>query len=244
MGGMVRVQRRERTTWITLDAPERLNAFTVDDYHDVRVAFEAAAAGADETRAVVITGTGRAFSAGADRSLVDGTASESDRGRVGDEFVGLLQAVGACPKPVVAAVNGLAVGIGSTLLLHCDLVVAAESARFRFPFTALGMAPEAGSSVLLPARARWGDTMWALLSSEWIDSATARDMGLVWRVVPDADLIEEAGRVTGALAALDPDSVTATKRLLTVGRAELVAAAMERETAATADLVSRPPSRN
>jgi len=228
---------------LTLDRPERLNAFTADDYRDVRLAFERAASD-DGTRVIVLTGSGRAFSAGADRALVDGSAGADELRRAGDEFVAMLDAVDACEKPVVAAVNGLAVGIGCTILLHCDLVVSAASARFRFPFTALGVAPEAGSSVLLPARARWGDALWAMLSSEWIDAPAALAMGIVWRVVPDDALGAAAEDVAGTLAALDPAAVAATKRLLVAGRADAVRGAIAREHAEMAALVAarRNPS--
>jgi enoyl-CoA hydratase/carnithine racemase len=213
---------------LTLTRPERLNAFTAGMYRDLRVALDRATSDAD-VRAVVVTGAGRAFSAGADRSLVDGTATDEERALVTEEFTGMLDALGGCPKPVVAAVNGVAVGIGCTMLLHCDLVVVAESARLRMPFTALGVLPEAGSSVLLPLRARWHDAAWAMLSSEWIDAPAAVAMGLAWRVVPDGAVVDEAHAAADAIAAHDPHVVEATKRLLTEGRAELVRAAIERE---------------
>jgi enoyl-CoA hydratase/carnithine racemase len=103
------------------------------------------------------------------------------------------------------------------MLLYCDVVILAESARLRFPFTALGIVPEAGSSALLPTRARWTDAMWAMLSSEWIDAADAVRTGLAWRCVGDADLLEEATRASAVVAAHDPRSVAATKRLLMSG---------------------------
>jgi len=215
-------------TWLTLDRPERLNSFTGRDYRELRIGIERATSDT-ATRVIVLTGTGRAFSAGADRSLVDGTAVAADLKLAGDEFGAMLEALGRCDKPILAAVNGLAVGIGCTILLHCDLVLMAESARARLPFTSLGIVPEAGSSALLPARARWGDAMWAMLSSDWLDAPTCLAMGLVWRVVPDAELLDDIERVAATLAARDPGAVTATKRLLVAGRTELVRAAMHRE---------------
>ncbi|HET6950198.1 MAG TPA: enoyl-CoA hydratase/isomerase family protein [Acidimicrobiales bacterium] len=237
-GALVREEHRDHATWLTLDRPERLNVFTGAGYDELGAAVDRAAAD-PATRVVVLTGTGRAFSAGADRSLVDGTATPDERRRAGEGFTALIEAVGRCETPIVAAVNGLAVGVGCTILLQCDLVLAARSARFRFPFTALGIVPEAGSSVLLPARARWGDAAWALLSSEWIDAPAACEMGLAWRAVPDADLVAETTRVAATIAAVDPAAVAATKRLLTAGRAELVRAAMAREQAAMGALLAR-----
>jgi enoyl-CoA hydratase/carnithine racemase len=114
----------------------------------------------------------------------------------------------------------------------------AASARSRLPFTALGIVPEAGSSALFPAQTRWGDAVWAMLSSEWIDAASALAMGLAWRVVPDQHLIEETEGVAATIAAHDPAAVAATKRLLLEGRAEVVRAAMDRENAASRHLRS------
>lgn len=211
--------------WLTLDRPEKLNAFTGAMQHDLRVAVERA--GADpEVRAIVLTGEGRAFSVGADRSLLDGTADPADHALAAEEFPRLLEAVGTSPTPVLAAVNGLAVGLGTTILLHCDVVLVGASARLRLPFTAMGIVPEAGSSVLLPTNPR---ARWAMLSSEWIHADAAVAMDLAWRAVPDDALAEETQRAAEVLAALDPAGVAATKRLLIDGRADAVRAAMARE---------------
>ncbi len=213
---MVQERRDSSTVWLEFNRPECLNAFTVAGYRGLREALDRLATD-DTVRAVVLTGRGRAFSAGADRSLLDGALPDSDRRRAGEEFGQLLETLGSFPKPLFAAVNGLAVGFGCSMLLYCDVVILAETARLRFPFTALGIVPEAGSSALLPARARWSDAMWAMLSSEWIDAADAVRTGLAWRCVRDADLLEEATRASAVVAAHDPRSVAATKRLLMSG---------------------------
>jgi enoyl-CoA hydratase/carnithine racemase len=232
-------ERRDGVVWLTFERPERLNAFQSDDYRALDAALAAAAAD-PESRVVVLTGTGRAFSAGADRSLVDGTATAVELTEAGTAFNALIERLVTFPKPLFAAVNGLAVGFGATLLVHCDLVLMAETARVRFPFTALGIVPEAGSSALLSTRARSADGVWAMLSSEWIGAADAVAMGLAWRAVPAPELVASTQRAATTVAALDPDAVAATKRLLTHGRADLCRAAMRRETAAMADLVGHP----
>lgn len=231
-------ERRDGVQWLTFDRPERLNAFTSLDYHELEAGL-ATAASDHETRAVVLTGTGRAFSAGADRSLVDGTATAAEMDAAGTEFARLLERLVTFDTPLFAAVNGLAVGFGATILLHCDLVVMAESARLRFPFTALGIVPEAGSSGLLATRTRGADGVWAMLSSEWIDADGAVEMGVAWRAVPDGELRDRTHEAAATVAALDPRAVAATKRLLTAGRAEVCRAAMERETAEMAQLLER-----
>lgn len=225
---MLRERRADGIAWVTFDRPEKLNAFRVDDYRDLRDVVERAADDAS-VRVIVLTGSGRAFSAGADRTLVDGSASANELEQAGIEFRMMLEALAVSGTPVLAAVNGLAVGFGCTLLLHCDLVLVAASARLRLPFTALGIVPEAGSSALLPMRARWPDAAWTMLSSEWFDADDAVAMGLAWRVVPDDDLLAETTRAASSIASHDPAAVAATKRLLTAGRLDVVRAAMARE---------------
>jgi enoyl-CoA hydratase/carnithine racemase len=227
---MIEERHEGAVTWLTLNRPDRLNAFTVDAYRDLRLALERLAAD-DDTRVAVLTGRGRAFSAGADRSLLDKSAGEFDMRRAGDEFKKFLEVLGGFDKPLFAAVNGLAVGIGCTMLLYCDVVLIAESARLRFPFTELGIVPEAGSSVLLPARVRVADAAWVMLSSEWIDAPRAAQMGLANRMVADGDLLTETAGAAAAVAAHDPRSVVATKRLLTAGRLDAARLAIDRELA-------------
>ena len=240
---MIRTADAESVRWIRFERTERLNAFTVEGYRDLRVAIEAAAVDS-EVRVVVLTGVGRAFSVGADLSLLDGTSEETDGDLdAGDEFERLLLALASFSKPLIAAVNGIAVGFGCTLLLHCDLVVAGRSARLRLPFTRMGIVPEAGSSVLVRSRVRDDDAMWAMLSSEWIEADEARRIGMVWRVVDDDALAGEAAAVAGTLAERDPAAVAETKALLTEGRADLVLRAHRREIAAMGRLLTRSAPR-
>lgn len=228
------------TMWLTFDRVERLNAFTAAGYRDLRIALEGAATD-DATRVVVLTGEGRAFSVGADKSLLRGTVADHERRSAGEEFSALLDVLSEFRKPLFAAVNGLAVGFGATLLLYCDVILMAATARLRMPFTALGIVPEAGSSMLLTARTRWADAMWAMLSSEWIDAAAAHRMGLAWQVVPAPDLITETSKAAAVVAALHPQSVSATKRLMTAERHQGVRRAIRREIEEM-ELLFRPTS--
>ncbi|GFG98856.1 crotonase [Mycobacterium timonense] len=228
MANMFHERRDGAVAWLTLDRPERLNAFTAAGYHELRVALQRLACD-DAVRAVVLTGRGRAFCAGADRSLLDAAAPNTVRQHAVDEFLLLLDILGGFEKPLLAAVNGVAVGFGCTLLLYCDLVLLAETARLRFPFTALGIVPEAGSSVLLSARMRWADAMWAMLSSEWIDAAAAFRTGLAWCVVPDAELLEQVSSAATLISTHDANAVAATKRLMTNGRHNAALDAIKRE---------------
>jgi enoyl-CoA hydratase/carnithine racemase len=222
------IGRSEGVQTLTLERPDRLNSFTVADYRELREAVERATADSS-TRALVITGTGRAFSVGADKSLLTGAGDADESARAGIEFDALLDVIGECDKPIIAAVNGLAIGFGCTLLCYCDLVIMAQGARLRLPFTALGIVPEAGSSALMATRARWSDTVWSMLSSEWIDATAAHDMGLAWKVVQDSELMVAAAGAASTIAALDPAAVAATKRLLVAGRSDAARAARQRE---------------
>lgn len=242
---MVRVATDRHVRWLHFDRPDKLNAFTVEAYRDLCDELHAVVDDSD-VHVVVLTGEGRAFSAGADRSLLggsDGADTTDTELDAGEEFERLVMTLATYPKPLVAAVNGFAVGVGCTMLLHCDFVVAARSARLRLPFTSMGIVPEAASSVLLPTRVRWDEAMWAVLSSEWIEAERAQQIGLVWRVVDDNALADEATAVATTLADLDPDAVAATKALLVAGREDAVRAAHQRELAAMGALMDPARSR-
>ena len=124
-------------------------------------------------------------------------------------------------KPLIAAVNGAAIGVGTTMLMHCDLIVAARSARFVMPFTALGLVPEAASSLLFPRLLGVQRASALLLLGEPLDAATAHEWGFVNRLVDDGALMQTAREMAQRLAALPPQAVRLTKRLIRHGNAEL-----------------------
>jgi enoyl-CoA hydratase/carnithine racemase len=131
-------------------------------------------------------------------------------------------------KPLVAAVNGAAIGVGTTMLAHCDLVIAAQSARFVMPFTSLGLVPEAASSLLFPRLIGHQRASAMLLLGEAIDADTARDWGLVYRVVANSELLTVARSVASRLAMLPPEAVRQTKDLMKNGHPD-VAGRIEQE---------------
>jgi enoyl-CoA hydratase/carnithine racemase len=135
----------------------------------------------------------------------------------------------------VAAVRGAAIGIGTTLLLHCDASVVARSARLQMPFTRLGLVPEAGSSLLLAARIGQARASWMLMSGEAVDGETAARDGLVTRAVEDAEVEATAVAMAAQLAALPPGAVADTKRLLRAPPSAALADAMGRERAAISE---------
>jgi enoyl-CoA hydratase/carnithine racemase len=229
---MLAVEDHGSVRVLRLNRPHRLNAFN----HELYAALGDALRGAQEDGAVavvVITGTGRAFSAGADlQDLRDPELAPL----FSPAFEAMLDSFAATTKPIIAAVNGLAVGIGTTLLLHCDLVLADAGARFRTPFPQLWTTPEAGSSVLLPMRVGPHFAKWMLLTGEWVDAPTAARFGLVAEICPEGTVRERALALGAHLAALPPAALAAAKTLVDDGLNDLVSAARRRERAAAADL--------
>lgn len=209
---------------ITLNRPERLNAFTPSSYR----AFAAAlrdAAGNEQTAAVLVVGAGRAFCSGVD--LVElATAAPSEVAGAFDELIGELLDF---PKPLVAGVHGSAVGFGTTLLLHCDVVIVADDARLRLPFTELGTVPEAGSSWLLAQVVGSQNASELLLTARWIAGTEAVTLGIANRATEASTVLADATALAHRIAALPRGATEATKRLVRHGRAEAVRAAMQRE---------------
>jgi len=205
---------------LTLNRPARRNAFNDQQYDDLREAL-AGARKDDAIRAVLITGSPGAFSAGQD---IDEMGS-------GRSFTPFVDQVSTFDKPLLAAVNGVAVGIGLTLLPHCDLVYVADSARLRAPFVSLGLVCEAGSSLLLPMIVGPQHAADVLLSGDWITAQQAVEMGLALRCVPEAELLPVALSKAKAIAAQPLAALRESKRLLLATRADALRMARTREDA-------------
>ena len=173
-----------------------------------------------------MTGRGRAFCAGVD---LDHLAAIHAGTEGSHHTIDFNQALRTADTPVIAAVNGLAVGVGTTMCLHVDLVIAGESARFRTPFASLGVAPEIGSSWLLPQQIGHQRAAWMLLSAEWIDASSASVWGLVFEVVPDSWLLERAVALGASIAANDRAAIAAAKRVVRRWREPMIEAAESME---------------
>ena len=216
---------------LTLNRPSRLNAFTADSYR-LLAARLGEADGDTRVHVVVLRGAGRAFCSGVDVELLGADERIPQRGGPGDlleEFQRLMDALTTLTKPLVAAVNGPAVGIGATILLHCDVVLVADGARLRFPFTSLRTAPEAGSSWLLREAVGPQRAAELLYTARWVEADEAVALGLAVRRCPPESLGDEAQALALTMAAQPPAAVAAAKRLLRAGRADAVKAAVERE---------------
>jgi len=203
---------------LRLNRPEKRNAITFAMYQ--RLAAELHAALDDSAvRAVLLSGAGTSFSAGNDlNDFLTGPEFTSAH-----PVMDLLRTLASFDKPLVAAVHGPTIGIGVTLLLHCDLVVAAQGTQLIMPFVALGLVPEAGSSLLLPRLVGQQRAAELLLLGQPLDTVEAQRLGLVNRVVEPDKLLEEARSLAQRLAQQPVDALRATKRLLRGDAAELLA---------------------
>ncbi len=194
---------------IRMNRPEKKNAILGEMY--AAMAEHLVAADRDATvRALIISGEGGAFTAGNDLSDFLNRPESEDEPPVRRFMVGLSN----LEKPIVAAVDGLAIGIGTTMLLHCDLVVASTRARFQTPFVNLGLVPEFASSWLLPARMGPQRAAELLLLAETLDAGAAKDFGLVNRVVEAGELDAAAMHMAQRLAAKPPEAMRESKRLM------------------------------
>ena len=234
----VRVEAAGAVMTIAFDRPDKKNAITAAMYATMADALEQAS-GAAAVRCVVIHGSPQAFTAGND---LQDFLSNPPRGDDSPVFR-FLRGIATFAKPLVAAVNGPAVGVGTTMLLHCDLVYAGESARFSTPFAQLALCPEAASSLLLPAAAGYHRAAEMLLLGEPIGPLEAREMGFVNAVLPDEKTIPHALARAAALARLPASSLRATKRLMKQGQQEAVAPQMAAEGAEFTAMLRSPEAR-
>ena len=221
---------------VAIDRPAKRNALTRAMY--VALAGALSGAQAAGARAIWLHGSAECFTAGND--LGDfARAAPGERSAAWD----FLEAMIACPTPIVASVNGAAVGVGTTMLLHFDLVYCSASARFQLPFINLGLCPEAASSLLLPALAGRLRAAELLLLGEPFAAAAAREAGLVNQVLPDAAAADALGRARAeALAAKPPEALRTTRALLRRDQAQ-VAERMRLEGVEFARLLHGPEAR-
>ncbi len=225
-----------RVRTLTLDRPDALNAFNEALYEATATALVEAAAD-PEVAVVLLTGNGRAFSAGNDLNEMAARIADPSMADQGSHFTSMIDALTAFPKPLICAVNGLGVGIGTTILGYADLVFMSSQARLKCPFTSLGVAPEAASSYLLPQLIGRQNAAWLLMSSEWVSAEEALRMGLAFKICEPDQLLPEARRHAEILAARPIPSLMAVKQTIAEPSKPGIAAATERENAHFADLM-------
>jgi enoyl-CoA hydratase/carnithine racemase len=220
--------------------PERKNALTDAMYVELELALEAAVSD-PAVKAVLVSGAQGVFTAGND---LDGFVTSPPRDAQAPVFR-MLRRLALFSKPVVAAVEGLAIGVGTTMLLHCDLVYASPDARFALPFVNLGLVPEGASSVLLPQLAGYQRAAEKLLLGDPFPAEEALAMGLVNRIVPSEELLSFARQQATRLASLPTGSVADTKALMRLGqrgsmREPAIMAHMDEEIRRFADRLGMP----
>ncbi len=237
-GSNVALEVKDAIAWITLDRPERKNAFTNPMWADFLAVLDRVLADRS-VRVVVLSGAGDNFTAGADVALMEG---EWDGGDAGDHpFAGVMtHLTQTFDKPIIAAVDGVAIGFGLTVLLHCDFVYVSDRARLRAPFVRLGVVPEAASSFLLPEILGTRNAAELLYTADFIDGARAVELGIANVSVAPEELLPTALATATRIAENPPGAVRATKRLLLETRRDQVLAAIERENTAFAKRMGTP----
>jgi enoyl-CoA hydratase/carnithine racemase len=205
----LKIENAGRVRILRIHRPEAMNAMNNDVFGAIREALVEAEAD-DSVAAAILTASGdRAFSAGQDLTeMLEATEPGTH------QFPSMLEVVTSFRKPLIAAVNGLGVGIGMTVLAHCDLVLMSSTARLRTPFPQLGLAPEAASSYTFASRMGWQNAAHVLLSGRWFSAEECQEMGYVWRVCAPENLETETLEVAQEIAANPIPSLIATKTLM------------------------------
>lgn len=237
---LLRVEDDRRVRLITLDRPEALNAFN-EALYDATAGVLIDASASSEVAVVVLTGSGRAFSAGTDVAEMAARTVDPDSFEAGEHgFTGLIDQLTNFPKPLLCAVNGMALGIGATLLAYAELVFMSTDARVRCPFTDLAVAPEAASSYLFPLLLGRQHASWLLMSSEWFSADDCEEMGLAFRVTTPEGLLPETLEFAHRLASKPLASLVETKRTIVAAHRDLIQAARARENLAFRRLMGAP----
>ncbi|NQY92208.1 MAG: enoyl-CoA hydratase/isomerase family protein [Deltaproteobacteria bacterium] len=211
---------------LTLNRPEARNAFNAEQWRETRLSFQRAMAD-DAVRVVVVTGAGGAFTAGQDlgeMGAIDTSDASAENG-----FSLFMDELVEFDKPLIAAVNGVGVGFGLTMLLYCDYVYMSRDARLRAPFITLGVVPEAASSYLLPVICGWRAAVDLLFESDFIDADRALELQLATQLCQPEQVLGMALEGAARLAAKPLGSLRHTKRLLIASRNEQVVSARRRE---------------
>jgi len=231
-------ENRDGVLRIEINRPDKKNALTSAMYQAMADAIKLAEADRG-VRVVLIHGKPDLFTAGNDlQDFLDNPPRDENR-----PVFQFLRNLSTAQKPLIAAVAGVAVGIGTTMLLHCDLVYAAPNARLQLPFVNLGLVPEAASSLLLPALVGYQRAAELLLLGEPFGAQAAKDIGIVTAVVPEAELLATAWAQAQKLAQKPPTSVRLTKQLMKRGFSAAMAQQMELEIGHYGQLLGAPAAK-
>lgn len=230
----VRIDDADGVRLVTWDRPEARNAMNDELWDATTTALEDARSDAS-IGCVVLTGTGQAFTAGQDLGEMLEPPQHDDGELHG--YRGLIPVLEAFDKPLLAAVNGVAVGFGATVLPYCDIVWVSREARLKVPFMTLGVTTEAAGSLLLPERMGWQAAAHFIFTAGWLSAEQAVEAGLAWKVSAPEALLEEVMTTARQIASMPVDPLQATKRLMVAARLDAVRAARQREDAEFVRLV-------
>lgn len=234
-------RKADRVFTIQMNRPEKKNAITQKMYAMLAEGLRTADKD-DDIRVVVLRGSGDQFTSGNDiRDFQSQSAGGGDRGPV--TTTAFFEAMLGLRKPLIAAVQGYAIGIGTTMLLHCDLVYAGNSAVFSLPFVNLGLCPEFGSSFILPDLAGQHRASELLLLGDRFSPEQARKVGIVNQVFDDAALMDNVMEIANRLARKSPSALMATKQLMKGHSKDAIRAAIQTDGEMFAELLSGPEAR-
>lgn len=222
MNDVILQSRQSGVLTLSFNRPAKMNAINREMYGALALALNEAA-GDFSIRSVIITSEGDHFTAGNDiKDFMDHPPTADD-----SEVATFLASLLNFPKPLLAAVKGNAVGVGATLLFHCDVVLASPSAKFSMPFTSLGLVPEAGSSYLFPALVGYQRAARIFFTGESFDATEAKEMGVISSIA--SDVLAETLKIAIQIAEQPPQAIINTKALLKASKHDAVAAVMSAE---------------
>jgi 2-(1,2-epoxy-1,2-dihydrophenyl)acetyl-CoA isomerase len=226
----IRVDQREGYRIVTLNRPQRLNAFNEAMHQALSAALDEAVAD-KACRALLLTGAGRGFCAGQDlNDRVPQPGQTRDTGAGLDKYYNpLVRRLHALPFPTVAAINGVAAGAGCNIALHCDIVLAARSARFIQAFAKIGLVPDAGGTWLLPRLVGMARARGLALLAEPLAAEQAEQWGLIWKAVDDASLMAEAEKLCAHFATAPTTALTLARRALDAAETNTLDAQLDLE---------------
>jgi 2-(1,2-epoxy-1,2-dihydrophenyl)acetyl-CoA isomerase len=215
---------------LTLNRPDRLNAFTVQMHEEAARALDAVSKG--EARVLVLTGAGRGFCAGQD--LSDSAVAPGGEGvdlgeALEKRYNPLIRRLTRLPMPVICAVNGVAAGAGANIAFACDIVIAAKSAKFIQSFANIGLIPDSGGTWTLPRLAGQARALGLTLTGEPLSAERAEAWGMIWKCVDDDKLVAEAEALAAKFAAAPTSGLAATKMLIREGAARTLDAQLDLE---------------
>lgn len=208
------IERSNSVAVLRLNRPEVLNAYNPKMGRELSASLRMLAE--DDSRVVILTGAGRAFCAGADISRPKDRASQWDPNivRAYEGEMAMVRLMVSYPKPIIAAINGITLGVGFSLILPCDIRLASENARFGATYTRIGMVPELGSSFLLPRIIGFGNAMELLMTGRTIEADEALRLGLINRITPADKLLEQALEMAEMMVKSPPLALQLTKQSL------------------------------